>query len=322
MNGAYNENASMTAFDTKELFQILFGDFSHFNGTYVKDTVAFDNVSISDFEFGLAQNAENVSRGVDTASIMGLGIGNTILVELQKHGHIKTQAFSLYLNYHVLFIRLGTESSQYQDARNGTLLFGGVDKSKYHGPLVATPLAPYPSQQEVSAYIIECTSLVASSSSGEISLMPPNMTRAVTALIDSGTQQMLLPDHIYQNLVSYLSPKVDLTHLGNLSTSNISFVFDFGGPKIRVPVTDFITPPTADPDIETEVSVSEIGFGRTGDDTMLLGDSFLRNAYAVFDADSRAIALAQSNRVASGPSDIVEIEAGAFAKAGVVELDS
>ena len=56
-------------------------------------------VSISNLKVGLAKNAEKLSIGVEIASIMGLGVGNSILADLQEQGHIKTQAFSLHLNY-------------------------------------------------------------------------------------------------------------------------------------------------------------------------------------------------------------------------------
>lgn len=101
----------------------------------------------------------------------------------------------------------------------------------------------------------------------------------------------------------------------NLSTADATFTFGFGGPKgpqITVPISDFISPRSEHPDLAFEdgTPACELTIGSSGDTDMSLGDSFLHSAYAVYDIENQAIALAQSNLAPKGDPQIVEITPG------------
>ena len=92
-----------------------YADDSIHEGIFVTDTVSFGGVSIDNVQFGVVDNSSGVIKsgvGRDAAGIMGVGaqkhefvvIANhekpypNILTELQRHGHIRARAYSLWLN--------------------------------------------------------------------------------------------------------------------------------------------------------------------------------------------------------------------------------
>ena len=162
--------------------------------------------------------------------------------------------------------------------------------------------------------------MTASSPAGNTSLMPSNSTNVIYALLDSGAAHSSIPPHLLQPLHSYLGAKTDPNMYNalvpcNLSTADATFTFGFGGPKgpqITVPISDFIAPRTEHPDLAFEdgTPACELTIGSSADTDMSLGDSFLHSAYAVYDIENQAIALAQSNLAPKSDPQIVEITPG------------
>lgn len=150
--------------------------------------------------------------------------------------------------------------------------------------------------------------------------MPSNSTNVVYALLDSGATHSQIPPYLIPALHSYLGAKPDPNMWNalvpcNLSTADATFTFGFGGPKgpqITVPISDFITPRSDNPDLAFAdgTPACELAIGSSGDTHMSLGDSFLRSAYVVYDIENQDIALAQSNLAPKGDPQIVEITPG------------
>ena len=217
----------------------------------------------------------------------------------------------------------------FSDAPTGSILFGGVDRSKYKGPLIAAAMATPPGENAVREYAIETTSFNATSPAGITSLMPSNASEVIYTLLDSGSSASSIPPSLLTPLLSYLGATTDpnvgqATVPCNLSTAAATFTFGFGGPngpKITVPVSDFVTPH----DKKTEhlqyadgTPACLLTFSPSDNPQMILGDDFLHSAYAVYDLESKTIALAQSNLdPAKAESDIVEITPGQFGIPGV-----
>lgn len=230
-----------------------------------------------------------VYRGINSPKIRGssgiLGIsyshGNrpSLCEKLKQDGYINKNAFSLSL-------------TEYK-GNSGSLLFGGVDHSRYIGDLLTVPRANHqdPTVKSLSVALTSVTvDGVTISTSGEV------------APLDSGTTFTYVPPRIYDQLaaafgidssnsVAFGAPAFNVTKYGDKEVT-----FEFSGAKIKVKgkdmalsFKDFSRPDHGDMKIFGIWSnVYSAGY-------TILGDTFLKSAYVVYDLDGETISLAQSN---------------------------
>ena len=219
------------------------------------------------------------------------------------------------------------------EAPSGTVLFGGVDSTKYQGSLIALPIIPNPLLPQLPLYAVQLTEITAQSPDGRISFTSSKwgQSNPIYAVLDSGTTNTRLPADVVLAIQSYLGATPDpipgrpsySAVACDLATSETVFTFTFGGsqgPRINVPISDFISP--REPFLEnitftdgTPACALDIEASPTY--TNILGDSFLRSAYIVYDIDNRQIALAQSNLASTAESDIQDILPGVNGIPGV-----
>lgn len=149
------------------------------------------------------------------------------------------------------------------------------------------------------------TSLSATSSSGTDQLTPANYAQA--AILDSGTTITLLPDDlaeaVFQELGAVVSRQlgavvVPCALANNDGTLNYGFGGP-GGPVIKVAVSDLVLPLVLNsgrrPKFSDGSDACQLGIQPAGNLPILLGDTFLRSAYAVYDLYNNRIALAQTD---------------------------
>ena len=210
-------------------------------------------------------------------------------------GDIARQAYSLLLGS--------------QESGEGSVIFGGVDPSLYTGDLISVAMVPSPN--EIANYtrsIVPLTDVSVTDLDGERSLASTSLP--IPVLLDSGATISFLPS----DLMSSINAGLGVTVVqGNSylpctrAHANITLDFRFGGPSgalIKVPLTALMTPLAADKaeqqmyddgqnacQLKLESSVP----GRR----VVLGDSFLRSGYFVYDLENNQIAMAQA---AASPS--------------------
>lgn len=152
-------------------------------------------------------------------------------------------------------------------------------------------------------------------------------------ILDSGSTISLLPDKQVQqiwkefgviSIKGILSPFVDCAYRGSRGDGYI-FEFRFNGKTIQVPMHEMVIDAYADvQEVFQDPSVaryfrdwdrvcifgisSTLGFSVPSTFT-LLGASFLRSAYVVYDLTNEQLAIGQAN-LNSTDSDIVEIKSG------------
>lgn len=195
------------------------------------------------------------------------------------------------------------------DAKTGTILFGGVDSAKFTPPLTGVPIIKVDEKSGESpdyyCTCVEFTFLSLKDPSGNVTVTSDD-TVAV-ALLDSGTTGTFLPSSLVDTIYNYFGVQLES---GNSylpcshATADESITFGFGGangPKITVPISAFMgAPVNGAEDCRLLISASN-------DDQLILGDSFLRSAYVVYDLENHQIALAQAN-LRPGAPDITEID--------------
>ncbi|EEH02610.1 aspartic protease [Histoplasma capsulatum G186AR] len=321
--GTYDRTASSTYEFVNSLFNISYVDGSSASGDYVTDTMRIGGVSLKDFQFGVGHTSSS-SEGV-------LGIGyptNEALMAksgqkpyanlpfaLVKQGLINWPAYSIWLND--------------LDASTGSILFGGVNTEKFHGKLQTLPIQ----QREGGIYVDLVVALTG------LTLTTGGVTQrlaagAVPILLDTGSSLSYLPDPLVDTIYTAIQAIYDQPSGAafvpcRYRDASASFTFQFGSSRnasITVGMDELVLdlasitsspdPNSKPPNIKPTFSNGEpaclFGISPAGDSTPILGDTFLRSAYVVYDLGNNQISLAQTNFNASA-DHILEIGDGAAA---------
>ncbi|MCJ1269736.1 hypothetical protein MMC22_009629 [Lobaria immixta] len=288
-------------------FHIKYVDNSEFDGTLFVDTLQIGETVVKNATMAIVDTAQTpVISGLVGEGVWGISFPSgesstdlqgdqpyqSILEKMKQDGVIKSISYSLWLDS--------------IDANSGTILFGGVDSAKYTPPLIGVPIIKSPQTQDYSALYVEFTSLSLKDSSGSATLTGDD--DVVLAVLDSGTTATYLPSSLANQIYSHLGvqseyglPLVPC----DTAKSDASLTFGFGGangPKITVPMSQLVDASSTGSSDACRLLISY-----SSDYELLLGDSFLRAAYVVYDLDNHQIALAQSN-LHPGAPDITEID--------------
>lgn len=312
-NGAFTPSKSST-------FRLLAHDFnmSYYNpvdndsGDYIADTLVLGIARIPRMQMGLAL------RGVDATGVMGISFSSgeaicwehglcdrvvpTVVDQLKAANVTQRNAYSMYLN------DLQSDS--------GSILFGAIDPSKYRSPLVALPMQP-DGQGNVTDFSVTLTSVAIRTHDGKTqTLSTPDL--AVPALLDSGTFDTELPADIANAIIAGMgavSIKGSATVPCRYTNADASILFGFGGPggpEIAVPMSEMVVNAGftfADGSEACYLGVDAVDLSLGG--SIILGDTFLRSAYVVYDLENQIIGLAQAQyNVSEKESHVLAIPAG------------
>ncbi|EXJ89702.1 hypothetical protein A1O3_02769 [Capronia epimyces CBS 606.96] len=296
--GTYDYSKSSTYADPgMPEFQIQYVDGSQIAGAYISDVLNIGSTKLTNMTMAAALTSN--SRGL---GIMGIGFDSgeaaselngfqypNVIDVLKSEGHINTLSYSLWLDD--------------LEANTGSILFGGVDTSKYHGDLVALPIQIDSQTGVISSMTVAWTGLTATGG-GKTSDLSPSAPQP--AILDSGTTFLLLPDEIANNIYNGVGVLTDPSY-GNvvpcsLADDDLTFSFQFGGkdgPIVNVSLSEFVTPlVTTDgsqPKFRNGEEACSFAVQAAGDNPILFGDAFLRSAYVVYDLENQEIAIAQTN---------------------------
>ncbi|CAM1501766.1 Fc.00g037500.m01.CDS01 [Cosmosporella sp. VM-42] len=305
-------------------FDITYLDGRNIQGDYFNDTVTIDGKAILNQQLGLA------TQSVRPTGIMGLGFKSnvaarveypTVLDNMVSQGFVDTPAFSLYLND--------------LNAESGNILFGGIDTAKFNGKLATLPLQS--DFQSTSTNITSFSVILGGfevngpSSSDNVKLDQIN----ANAILDSGSTICLLPDNQVQdvwdkfdvkNIQNVQVPFIDCAYKGEKG-AGYTFDFIFSGKTISIPMDEMVIDAFAEiqDEIAADLQLSQLfkgwdgacmfgigsakDYGVSSSKFALLGDTFLRSAYVVYDLANEQLGIAQAN-LNSTSTNIVELKAG------------
>ncbi|KAK4934495.1 hypothetical protein LTR10_024257 [Elasticomyces elasticus] len=305
--GDFQYNESSTYHELFNNFSISYVDGTSVTGNYITDTVQLGNTTVQNFTMGLALNTTDgpqvnesdrgllgVSYPTNEAGFQLAGFETpTIYEQMVSQGLIARSAYSLYLDDR----EIGT----------GAIVFGGVDSSKYKGDLTVLPLQPDPATTLIDAFYVSLTDISYDEGSDKTSLFGPGY-QGTAALLDSGTTLSQLPIEAFNNLVVGLGGLTD--DYGNyyvpcdMPTGNATLSFQFGGSdgiEMTIPLSTFIYQDTA-AQLTDGTTLCRLGLTPSLNPWAILGDSFLRSFYVVYDVanDQVAIATAALNATATG----------------------
>jgi len=324
--GTYNPDDSSTyKLVTKDGFSIKYLDQTAANGDYISDNFGIGGATIKGLQMGL------VTDTVRGTGILGVGFSSAestdeiypnLIDQFLDQGLITSKAYSLWLN----------------DRRSpsGTILFGGIDTDKFIGPLNHLDILKT-TRGQYTAFAVAMSSLTVTNSKGQTN----SAGAAIPAILDSGTTLSYLPGDMTTNVFTSLNVYTDDASTGLslidckylTKDPDLVFTFVFGKDtataSIDVPVYEMVLDilggyedllPSDIPfdDVCVFGLQSTDGFGDSGGagTFALLGDTFLRSAYVVYDLDHKQIGIAQANLNSSteddgnsGAKNIVELNA-------------
>lgn len=272
-SGTFTPSSSSSYKNLGAAFTIRYGDGSTSQGTWGKDTVTINGVSIT------GQQIADVTQTSVDQGILGIGYTSNeavydtsgrqttpnydnVPVTLKKQGKIRTNAYSLYLNS--------------PSAETGTIIFGGVDNAKYSGKLVAEQVT---------------LSQALTISLASVNLKGSSFSFGDGALLDSGTTLTYFPSDFAAQLADKAGARLVQVARDqylyfidcNTDTSGTT-VFNFGnGAKIAVPNTEYVY----------QNGDGTCLWGIQPSDDTILGDNFLRHAYLLYNLDANTISIAQ-----------------------------
>ncbi|KAK4224771.1 aspartic peptidase domain-containing protein [Podospora fimiseda] len=297
--GTYNPELSTTYIDKNLSSKITYGK-GGVDIKYASDKILLPGTNSQPLQnviFGLGQSSNDLAWGI---SGIGHGKGfnthyNNIIDELYLQGITQSKVFSVSLG------------SQY-DNRAGTVVFGGVDTRKYSGRL--HKFVNLPPQLEGNKwgpwrYYIQVDS-IGLTKPGEIPYKYDGSS--MVALLDTGSTWTYLPQGLVDELAK--DTNASLWQDGSYQVpcemkNDAGWVdFEFGNLTIHVPYSEFIT--------EFEGEYCALGV-LPRDGTPILGDSFLRSSYVIFDQTNQDLYLARSAHCGTN-KEILSPEPGAASR--------
>ncbi|KAK4171077.1 aspartic peptidase domain-containing protein [Triangularia setosa] len=229
--------------------------------------------------FGVGLNTNELAWGVGG---IGHGYGfnlhyNNLVDELHAQGITQSKAFSIGLG------------GQYSEA-GGVIIFGGVDTMKFSGKLHKFDNMPPQiegSKEGPWRYWIQMKSVGVTTPN---SVMSTYEYSTMPALLDTGSTWSYLPQHIFDSLQddfnATLSEDGSLEVPCSMIAQPGTVDFTFGELTIQVPYSEFIS------QLEPEYCALGILPRKGPYDRAVLGDSFLRSAYVVFDQTNQHLYMA------------------------------
>lgn len=290
--GSFDSSESSTYLPTGDTDSITYADGSGVSGPIFYDTFRIGGQAVTKQVALLAKQGSGLREGV-----LGVGFPTrapTINHNLAAQGAINGNRYSIWLSS--------------LEAGSGTIIFGGVDLSKYNPPLRRLPVIG--NDQPT----IELTRLA--TLEGIIPTVQTDPDFSMPVILDTGTTLTFLPTALVTSIndaigAQYYPGAANGVTIIPCSKRDdaLSINFHFGGrlfgPTINVDISQLILG-----GLGTLNGVQMCQFGLYGSDGSYpntLGTTFLRSAYILFDLDRGRIGLAQA-LVASSDSARVLIE--------------
>ncbi|OJD10915.1 hypothetical protein AJ78_08196 [Emergomyces pasteurianus Ep9510] len=254
-------------------FTVTYGS-GNVSGFLVNDSMSFAGFELPRVGFGSVTNMSEEFKSYPMDGILGLGRAPaykvkvpTVMQELQKSGLLEKNIIGVNLQRHS------------DGAKDGQIVFGDIDKTKYTGDLSYTTTLPNVDHWEVPLddMLVDGT--------------PLNFKRKA-GIFDTGTSFILMPFDDAKRIHDAIPGSSESAEwdanweLPCSTTAKIELVVSSA--KYRISPKDYIGEPVKDGKCRSRI----VGHQPFEENEWLLGAAFLKNVYAVFDFDENRIGLA------------------------------
>ncbi|KAI5290925.1 hypothetical protein KEM52_000309 [Ascosphaera acerosa] len=307
--GTFDSKKSSSYEKVNSDFNITYVDGSGAAGDYGTDTFTYGSIKLDKFQFGigLQSSSENnvLGIGYPTNEVYVATTGNKPYANLPQalvdQKLINSRAYSIFLNDY--------------DAEKGQILFGGIDTEKFEGELQTVPLVK-PRGGVYQEFALDLTAVSLTQDGKERKIM----SGALPVVLDTGSTFNNLPSKFVAalngRLDGFYDQRLGIDVVPCAARSSADYMtFAFSGATVRVPLTEMILEPSyLGMGTITDVNGNKLcilGVSPLDSDSgiSILGDTFLRSAYTVYDLDNNEISLANAKMGAS-KSNIMEIGKG------------
>ena len=266
-HSTFGSSNSKTLVQGSETFNLSYNT-GQVAGPIVTDTVSFGGVKVK-MQFGTALEADNTFDNYPMDGILGLarepgdGFSQPSFIQvLQQSKALKSNIFGINLQ------RAADNSN------DGEISFGGIDKSRFQGDLNYLDTVGEKNLWEipVDGFSVD----------GQLSSLGSR-----NAVIDSGTSYIFLPPDdaaaLYKLIPEAKFAKDDTSTIPCDTNVEISLIFN----KVTYNISpkDYVGPPTSSGQCQSNI-FSQVAID---EQTWLIGDTFLKNVYTVFDMDQNRI---------------------------------
>ncbi|XP_049921107.1 pepsin A-like [Epinephelus moara] len=238
-------------------------------GRLAIDNVEVGGITVQNQVFGISQTEAPFMAHMAADGILGLAFqtiaaDNVVPVfdNMVKQGLVSQPLFSVYLSSH------GDQGSE--------VVFGGIDNSHYTGQVTWVPLTSATYWQikmdgvKINGQTVACAG-------------------GCQAIIDTGTSLIVGPTNDINNMNSWVGASTNQYGESTVNCQNVGSMpevtFTLNGHDFTLPASAYVS---------QNYYGCNTGFGQGGSELWILGDVFIREYYAIFDAQARYIGLAQS----------------------------
>ncbi|KFY42366.1 hypothetical protein V495_04555 [Pseudogymnoascus sp. VKM F-4514 (FW-929)] len=273
IHDTFGASDSDTYKEMKKTFSLTYGT-GNVSGIFVEDTVGLAGFSLP-IALGVADTVSDDFNNYPMDGILGLArVPNE-----EIPGFASTLISKKLLEKNIFSVNIYRASDL---ANNGEITFGGVDASKYTGEITYTDIvAPG------GSWVIAVDE--AGFNGKDSGLKGKN------AIIDTGTTYCFMPPADAKSFYANV-PGAKVSEDGGSyavpCTTTIPAEFTFSGTKYSVPSKDWVGGQVGGDTSETMCTSNIYSRDATQDGSWLLGDTFLKSVYVVFDLDKDRIGLA------------------------------
>lgn len=290
-------HSSSFQLDNDKRFYIQYEDKTFADGKWAKETFHVNGVAITDVTFGLAEEATTPLGGV-------FGIGFERRESVTGYDNAPNKYYNNFpkiLKNENIIDTVAYSLSLMDD--NSSILFGSVDKNGYKGDLVTFPMINmYPTAVSNPATLSLTIQGVGAKQASQCNF-ETFMSVKYPVLLDSGSTLISAPSLISDKMAAFVGAtwsEADGIYVFECPDKkkllDTTFTFDFGDIDIGVGLADLILPP------QDDSNTCAFGILR-GDNEFILGDSFLKSTYVVYDLDNYLISMGKINDDTNSSND-------------------
>ena len=255
---------------TTKTFSLEYGT-GKVSGAYIEDTIGIAGFSLS-FKFGVADDVSDDFNNYPMDGILGLArVPNAVVP-----GFASALIDKKLLVKNIFSVNIYRAADL---ANNGEITFGGVDDSKYTGEITYTDIAA-----PGGSWVIPVDEAGFNGKGSGL--------KGKNAIIDTGTTYCFMPPADAKSFYANV-PGAKVSDDGGSyavpCTTTIAAEFTFSGAKYSIPSKDWVGGKVGGVSTETMCTSNIYSRDATQDGSWLLGDTFLKSVYAVFDLDESRI---------------------------------
>lgn len=264
LHDSFGPDDSDTFENSSEDFNISYGT-GRVKGKLAKDTISVAGVTFK-FQLGIADEASDDFQHYAFDGILGLSLGKgrtqNFLDVMSEDGDLDDNIFSVAL------------SRAMDGTNNGEILFGAIDPDRHTGKITYSDII-----SGSNVWAIELDEMAYNGKKAGVG--------GVKTYIDTGSTFIYGPQELAKKIHSVI-PDAKSSD-GGLSykvpcDSEEDLTFTFSGASYKLSPKDWISPPNSNGECTSNIYGHDVAAG-----ALLLGATFVKNVYVVFDKDKERI---------------------------------